>query len=116
MNFKLWLENQYIRINHKDGRGLMNNQSLNYDKLNDEEYSQVEDDYLGLQQPPGYLHNKNVTFAFTPEGLDKHKQLIKLLKKASKTGTIETAIDPEQYVIAWESRDGQVALMPKEYL
>lgn len=114
MNFKLWLESKYIRINHKDGRGLMNNQSLNYEKLNDDEYSDVEDAYYALQQPPRDLHGKNVTFAFTPEGLDKHKQLIKLLKKASKTGTREIAIDPEQYVIAWESKDGQVALMPKE--
>lgn len=114
MNFKLWLESKYIRINHKDGRGLMNNQSLNYDKLNDDEYSDVEDAYHALQQPPRDLHGKNVVFVFTPEGMERHKQLIKLLKKASKTGTVEKTIDPEQYVIVWESGDGQVAMLPKE--
>lgn len=113
MNFKLFLETQYIRIIHKDGTGLMNNQSLNYDKLNDDEYSDIEDAYLGLQQPPSDIHNKNVTFAFTPDGLTKHQTLIQLLKKASKKGTQDIPVNPNDYNILWQSNDGQVALIPK---
>jgi len=113
MNFKLWLENQFIRIIHKDGKGLMNNQALNYNKLDDDEYSDLEDQYLGLQQPPSHLHDKDVTFAFTPEGLQKHQNLISLLKKASKLGTKENTLNPNDYQIVWQSPDGQVALMPK---
>jgi hypothetical protein len=113
MNFKLFLETQYIRIIHKDGTGLMNNQSLNYDKLNDDEYSDVEDELLGLQQPPSELHNKKLIFAFTPEGLRKHQGLITLLTKASKKGTQTTNLNPNDYDIVWKSDDGQVALKPK---
>jgi hypothetical protein len=114
MNFKLWLENQYIRIIHKDGTGLMNNQSLNYDKLSDDEYSDVEDELLGLQQPPSELHGKQLTFAFTPEGIRKHQGLITLLTKASKKGTQTTSLNPDDYDVVWQSDDGQVALEPRK--
>lgn len=114
MNFKLWLENQYIRIIHKDGTGLMNNQSLNYDKLSDDEYSDVEDGLLGLQQPPSELHGKQLTFAFTPEGIRKHQGLVTLLTKASKKGTQTTSLNPDDYDVVWQSDDGQVALEPRK--
>jgi hypothetical protein len=114
MNFKLWLENQFTRIIHKDGKGLMNNQAINYDKLDDDEYFDVEQEYLHLKQPPSDLHNKQVIFAFTPEGLQKHQQLIQLLKKASKKGTQDITLNPDDYEIIWQSNDGQVALLPKK--
>lgn len=75
------------RYIHNDGSGLMNNSSLNYDKLKDEEYFDVEKGYLRLQQPPSSLHDKKIIFVFTTEGVEKHKKLIKLLVKASSKKT-----------------------------
>lgn len=111
--FKNWVENtqnKAIRYIHKDGRGLMNNQSLNYDKLDDDEHDEVQTEYLGLQQPPYDLQNQNLTFVFTPEGEQKHKRLIDLLTIASKKGVIRQEIDLSQYQIVWTSSDGQLAL------
>jgi hypothetical protein len=99
-----------IRYFHEDGRGLMNNSSLNYDKLDDEEYSDVEDEYLGLSQPPSDLHNKKIVFAFTPEGEQKHNRLIELLSKASKKGVRREVLDLSDYQIEWQSGDGQLGL------
>lgn len=117
MNFKLWLLKESNNLNkiairyvHKDGTGLMNNQSLNYEKLNDDEYSEVEDEYLGLSQPPSSLHNQKIIFAFTPEGEQKHLRLIKLLTKASKKGVNREILDLSNYQIEWMSQDGQLGL------
>lgn len=112
MNFKQWLENIQlgIRYIHNDGRGLMNNSSLNYDKLNDDEYSEVEEEYLSLNQPPRNLHNQKILFVFTPEGEKKNHKLIKLLTKASKTGVKRIEVDLSNYEIVWQSNDGQLGL------
>lgn len=99
-----------IRYVHNDGRGLMNNSSLNYDKLDDDEYSDVEDEYLGLQQPHSSLHNQNIIFVFTPEGEQRHQRLIELLSKASKTGVRREEMPISQYEIVWQSTDGQLGL------
>lgn len=111
--FKQFIESQtsYIRYVHNDGRGLMNNGSLDYDKLNDDEYVEVEDEYLGLQQPPHFLHDKPVIFAFTQEGEQKHRRLIELLSRASKTGVRREKIPAGKYQVVWESPDGQVGLL-----
>lgn len=116
LDFKLWIENESsfaIRYVHKDGNGLMNNNSLNYDKLDDEEYEEVQDGYLALQQPPSDLWGKKIIFAFTNHGIQKHHQLINLLKKASKKGVIEQMLKLDDYEVIWDSRDGQLGLIPK---
>ena len=100
-----------IRYVHNDGRGLMNNSSLNYDKLNDDEAADVEDEYLGLQQPPRDIHNQQVLFVFTPEGERRHRRLIELLTKASKRGVKRELIDLTGYQIIWQSDDGQLGLI-----
>lgn len=111
--FKEWLisESIGIRYIHNDGRGLMNNSSLNYDKLDDDEYSDVEDEYLGLRQPPSSLHNQEVVFVFTPEGEQRHRRLIELLTKASKRGVRREEIDISGYRVIWDSGDGQLGLV-----
>ena len=118
MNFKQWLnenENNIVyRYVHKDGKGLMNNDSLNYDRLSDNEYNKVQDGYLGLQQPPSFLHAQKVIFAFTPEGEVKHKILIKLLSKISKTGVIRQPLSLSDYDVVWENDNGQLALKKKK--
>ena len=98
------------RYVHNDGSGLMNNASLNYDKLDDDEYADVEDEYLGLQQPPSDLHNQRVVFVFTQEGEQRHQRLIQLLSKASKTGVRREEVPLDQHQIIWQSSDGQLAL------
>jgi hypothetical protein len=119
MHFKKWfkIENTSnvfgIRYVHKDGNGLMNNASLNYDKLDDDEYFEVENGYLGLRQPPSELHGKRVIFAFTEEGEKLHKRLIELLTKASKRGTRRDEINLSNYEIIWHSDDGQLGLIEK---
>ena len=113
-SFSKWLNEEKefgIRYIHNDGRGLMNNSSLNYDKLDDEEYSEVEEGYLGLRQPPSFLHNQQILFVFTPEGEIKHKRLIELLIKASKRGVRKEQIDLFDYKIIWDSGDGQLGLV-----
>lgn len=112
MRFQTWLENIEVgfRYRHNDGRGLMNNSSLNYDKLSDDEHLEVEDGYLGLQQPPHSLHNKQVMFVFTSEGEVKHQRLIELLSKASRTGVVREEVPISQYQIVWQSSDGQLGL------
>lgn len=99
-----------IRYTHKDGRGLMNNSSLNYDKLDDDEYAEIEDGYLGLRQPPTWLHNQRVLFVFTPEGEQRHRRLIELLTKASKRGVRRDTINLSGHEIVWDSGDGQLGL------
>ena len=106
-------EGVYYRYVHNDGRGLMNNSSLNYDKLDDDESFEIEDEYLGLQQPHESDHGKDLIFVFTPEGERKHKRLIELLSKASKTGVKRIELDPQDYEIEWESGDGQFGLKKK---
>jgi hypothetical protein len=111
--FKQFFENYGsvgYRYLHNDGRGLMNNSSLNYNKLNDDEHAEVEEEYLGLQQPPSVIHNQKIIFVFTPEGEQRHKRLIQLLSKASKTGVRREEIQLNQYEIVWESMDGQLGL------
>lgn len=115
-SFSKWLNEEKefgIRYVHNDGRGLMNNSSLNYDKLDDDEHSEVEEGYLGLQQPPSYLHNQQIVFVFTPEGEIKHKRLIELLVKASKRGVRREQIDLSDYKTMWDSGDGQLGLVAK---
>jgi hypothetical protein len=121
VKFKSWLnfleENtEALKIGyryvHNDGRGLMNNSSLNYDKLDDDEYSEVEDEFLNLRQPPSFLHNQNLFFVFTPEGEKIHHRLIELLTKASKRGVRREPINLNQYEIVWNSEDGQLGLKP----
>jgi len=118
MQFKLWLKENFglmgYRYVHRDGRGLMNNQSLNYEKLNDDEYSDIEDEYLGLQQPPSSIQNQQVIFVFTKEGEQKHQKLIELLSKASKTGVNREEILISEYEIIWQSTDGQLGLVPAQ--
>lgn len=99
-----------IRYIHKDGKGLMNNSSLNYDKLDDDEYAETEEEYLKLSQPPSVLHNQQILFVFTPDGELKHHRLIELLSKASKRGVIRQEIDLRNYEIVWDSKDGQLGL------
>ena len=88
----------------------MNNTSLDYDKLDDDDYADVEEEYLGLQQPPSPLHNQQVIFVFTAEGVQRHQRLIELLTKASKTGVSREEIPLSQYQIVWQSMDGQLGL------
>ena len=118
MNFKKFLENKNnenmaFRYVHKDGSGLMNNSSLNYEKLDDDEYFEVEEGYLRLNQPPADLHGQNIVFAFTPEGDKSHAKLINLLIKASKRGVIRQIIDLNKYDVVWKSEDGQLGLREK---
>jgi len=89
----------------------MNNSSLDYDKMTDDEYFEVEEDYLKLKQPPTEVHNKDVIFAFTSEGEKNHRKLIKLLSKASKYGIIRKKIDLTKYKIIWKSEDGKLGLI-----
>jgi hypothetical protein len=115
MNFLKFLENKNIgyRYIHKDGRGLMNNSSLNYEKLDDDEYAEVEEEYLGLQQPPRELHGQEIIFVFTQDGEKKHQRLIQLLSKASKRGIRREETPLDQYEIIWQSTDGQIGLKKK---
>lgn len=110
--FKKFFESQGVgyRYVHNDGRGLMNNSSLNYDKLSDDDYMDVEEEYLGLQQPPSTLHNQQLMFVFTAEGLQKHQRLIELLTKASKTGVRIEEVPLSRYQVVWDSGDGQLGL------
>lgn len=112
LHFGYWLENQtvYYRYVHNDGRGLMNNSSLDYDKLSDDEHFEVEDEYLSLQQPPSSLHTQRVIFVFTPEGEARHKRLIELLSKASRTGVQRVEVPVVGHTVVWQSSDGQVGL------
>ena len=100
-----------IRYAHKDGTGLLNNSGLDRMKLTDDEESELIDVMdFGLQQPG---HGVEGTFYFTEEGEEKHRRMIELLRKASKTGVVRTVAtftgEPN-----WKSSDGQLALDPKQ--
>ena len=62
----------------------MNNSSLNYEKLDDDEYSEVEEGYLKLQQPPRDLHGQKLIFVFTSEGENEHIRLINGINEKSQ--------------------------------
>ena len=91
-----------------NGKGLLNNQVLDYAKLTDAEEARViELMNYGLEQPRE-VGNDGV-FYFTEEGLTKNAELIGLLKKAAK-GRVkeETVFAPKETM--WSSRDGQIAV------
>jgi len=94
--------------------GLLNNQALNYDKLNDEEEMEVVEllNY-GLQQPRGVPNTAK--FYFTEEGLQKNARLIELLKKAARGPVRETKVFAPLNPL-WASQDGQIAVQPKDVM
>ena len=93
-----------------NGRGLLNNQSLDYDKLDDDEMEEVEFLLsLGLEQPRGVP--AGAVFYFTDEGLRRHSRLIELLMKAAKS-KVDTVTINLPHGVVWESDDGQVAVAP----
>lgn len=104
----------YTRWMQGDGHGLFYKSGLDFDKLTDGQYFEIEELFLKMQQPP--RDNKwgdDVVFAFTKEGAEKFKKLIALARKISRTGSRKIVLDPVQYDIIWESGDGQVALKRK---
>ena len=115
MHFKEYLEedNNAYRYIHKDGNGLMNNNSLDYSKLDDEEYFEVEDGYLRLTRPPSFLHDQKVVFVFTNKGEQKHRSLIQLLIKASKKGVVREKLNLQGYEIVWDDNNEQLGLKKK---
>ena len=98
------------RYVHRDGRGLMNNSSLDYGRLDDDEAMEVEDEMLGMRQPPRELHGSDLVFVFTPEGEARHSRLIALLTKASRTGVRRVDVPLSGMEVVWDSGDGQLAL------
>jgi len=104
---KAKIGDKIIRYVHKDGTGLLNNTGLDRSKLSDaeeEELMRVMD--FGLRQPP---HGTTGTFYFTEAGEKKHAKMLRLLKKASKTGVVRkvTTLQSEP---SWQSNDGQIAV------
>ena len=89
------------------GKGLLNNQALDYAKLTDAEEAEIVQllNY-GLEQPRGV---KGGVFYFTDEGLTKNARLIELLKKAAKGPVEETTVFAPNKTL-WSSRDGQIAV------
>lgn len=105
--------NKVIRYTHKDGKGLLNNAGLDRMRLTDDEESELVDVMdFGLQQPASDVKG---TFYFTVEGEKKHKRLLELLKKASKSGIIRSEFQYEGKP-NWESSDGQIAIDSKQVL
>jgi len=98
------------RFVHRDGRGLMNNSSLDYGRLSDDDALEVEEEMLGLRQPPRDLHGMDLVFAFTPEGERRHARLIALLRSASRSGVVREELPLSAYEVAWDSGDGQLAM------
>lgn len=96
-----------VRYTHRDGSGLLNQNSIDYSKLTDNEASELPEllDY-GLQQP---AYGTYGTFYFTAIGEERHKKLIALLAKASKLGVIRTE-SLLKTTPNWESSDGQIAV------
>ena len=100
-----------VRYVHNDGRGLLNNQSLDRMKLTEDEENELMDVMdFGLQQP---ARSTTGQFYFTPEGDRQHARMIELLTKASKSGVQKREV---RYTGTpnWESFDGQVAIDPDD--
>lgn len=113
--YRISAKGKYVRYVHWDGRGLMNNNSLDTSRLTDDEDMElVRLLNYGLQQPMDVP--LGAIFAFTEEGERSHRKLIRLLKKASKSGVRKILLDPDLYDVVWQSNDGQVALVPKQNL
>lgn len=103
----------YYRFVHRDGRGLMNNGSLDRMRLSDDEEEELIDLFdFGLRQPPRGLDHRSV-FAFTQEGIEEHARLIELLTKASTSGVVQLSLPADEWDVVWRSDDGQVALIPR---
>jgi hypothetical protein len=108
------------RYVHRDGTGLLNNSSLDYERIKrDQEIHDITQGLIGMQQP-GWDINwnnpdriKGVIFAFTPEGEKEHRRLINLTSKISRTGIVRQKLRLVDYEIVWESNDGQLGLVPK---
>ncbi|MCK9600114.1 MAG: hypothetical protein M0R06_13800, partial [Sphaerochaeta sp.] len=98
-----------VRYTHKDGTGLMNRAGLDLSRLTDAEESRLTDLWSTTLQQPG--PGTRGVFYFTKNGEARHRELIRLLKKASKTGVVrtETTLKSEPQ---WQSRDGQIAVEP----
>jgi hypothetical protein len=91
--------------------GLLNRQAFDTDLLDDDEDQELlELRTYGFQQPLDVP--QGAVFAFTPEGLERNQRLIELLTKAAENDVDQQWLDPDDYEVIWESRDGQVALLP----
>ena len=95
--------------------GFLNNQALNYDKLSDDEMSEMETVLpLGLEQPRNVP--AGAEFHFTDAGLQKHERLITLAKKAAKIPVTTTVSHVSPKHVVWKSGDGQIAAMPEHII
>jgi hypothetical protein len=104
-------EGWFVRLTRSDGMGLLNRQAFDTDLLDDDEDQELlELRTYGFQQPLDVP--QGAVFAFTPEGLERNQRLIELLTKAAENDVDQQWLDPDDYEVIWESRDGQVALLP----
>ena len=101
----------YVRFETGDGLGLMDRGAWDLGLLSDEEDQElVELLTYGLEQPRGVPGG--AVFAFTREGLGRHRRLVELLGRAVGGDVEELWLDPGDYEVVWRSGDGQVALLP----
>lgn len=104
-------EGWFVRLTRSDGMGLLNRQAFDTDLLDDDEDQELlELRTYGFQHPVDVP--QGAVFAFTPEGLERNQRLIELLTKAAENDVDQQWLDPDDYEVIWESRDGQVALLP----
>lgn len=108
------------RYVHKDGTGLLNNLSLDYERIQkDQHYNDIQQGLISMEQPGWEVswnnpdRRKDIIFVFTPEGEKKHRRLINLTSKISRTGVVRQKLRLADYEIVWESDDGQLGLVPK---
>ena len=95
-----------------NGKGLLNNQALDYAKLTDgEEAEIVQLLNYGLEQPRGV--DSKAQFYFTDEGMKTNARLIQLLRKAAKGPVEETVVNAPQSPL-WSSKDGQIAALASD--
>ena len=95
-----------------NGKGLLNNQVLDYAKLTDDEEAEVVQllNY-GLEQPRGV--DSKAQFYFTDEGMKTNARLIQLLRKAAKGPVEEVVVNAPQKPL-WSSSDGQIAALASD--
>jgi len=112
--FHEWLnESNFYRYIHRNGLGLMNNQGLDRSRLtDDEEFELIELLDFGLEQPRNVP--SGAIFAFSQDGVARHRRLLELLKKASMSGVRVQKLPASDYDVVWTSTDGQVALLDKK--
>lgn len=111
-----WYYRYVVNADDEEDRiGVLNRSAWDLDRLSDDELQEFTEILTyGLEQPKDVP--PEAIFAFTKAGAEnkQNRRILDLVDKAIPEGIDREDLYPGDYEVVWESRDGQVGLIPLE--